>query len=65
MNIDFFETCCKEPPRRDRQFGICDDQNGTKAYTDTADNSKWIAKITNNNEIHISFTPIDNSVQPS
>jgi hypothetical protein len=60
MNIDFFETCCKEPPRRDRQFGICDDQNGTKAYTDTADSSKWIAKITNNNEIHISFTPIDN-----
>ncbi|GAB1419710.1 hypothetical protein MASR2M12_24750 [Bacteroidales bacterium] len=45
-----------------KQFGICDDQNGTKAYTDTSDDTKWIAKVTNDNEIDISFTAIDNCI---
>lgn len=57
--MNFFETNCKESSRKEKQFGICDDQDGTKAYTDTADNTKWIAKVTNTNEINISFTPID------
>lgn len=62
MSINFFETDCKESSRNEKQFGICDDQNGTKAYTDIADDTKWIAKVTNNNEIDISFTAIDNCI---
>ena len=60
MSVNFFETNCKEPSRNKKQFGICDDQNGTTAYTDTSDDTKWIAKVTNDNEIDISFTAIDN-----
>lgn len=62
MSVNFFETNCKEPSRNKKQFGICDDQNGTKAYTDTSDDTKWIAKVTNDNEIDISFTAIDNCI---
>ncbi|MEI6410544.1 MAG: hypothetical protein WCR52_14235 [Bacteroidota bacterium] len=43
-------------------FGICDDQNATKAYTDGIDDRKWIATVINTYEIEISFTPIDNCI---
>ncbi len=62
MNVIFFETNCKESARNEKRFGICDDQNGTKAYTDTADDTKWIAKVINDNEIDTSFTTIDNYI---
>lgn len=62
MSANFFVTDCKEESRNEKQFGICDDQNGTKAYTDTTDNTKWIAKVTNVKEIDVSFTPIDNCI---
>lgn len=62
ISIDFFDTDCKEPSRNDKQFGICDDQDGTKAYTDITDSTKWIAKVTNDNKIEISFTAIDNCI---
>ncbi|MCB0515289.1 MAG: hypothetical protein R2798_12305 [Chitinophagales bacterium] len=62
MSADFFQTDCKEPSRNDKQFGICDDQDGAKAYTDITDNTKWIAKVTNEKEIAVSFTAIDNCI---
>lgn len=62
MSVNFFETNCKESSRNEKQFGICDDQNGTKAYTDTSDDTKWIAKVTNDDEIDISYTAIDNCI---
>ena len=62
MSVIFFETVCKESSRTEKQFGICDDQNGAKAYTDVTDSTKWIAKITNDNEIDITFTAIDNCI---
>lgn len=62
MSVDFFESDCKESSRKDKLFGICDDQNGKKAYTDIDDSTKWIAKVINANEIDISFTPIDNCI---
>lgn len=62
MSVDFFKTDCKESSRKEKQFGICDDQNGTKAYTDTADSTKWIARVKNDTEIDISFTAIDNCI---
>ena len=62
MSVNFFETDCKEETRNEKQFGICDDQNGTKAYTDTTDSTKWIAKVINIKEIDVSFTAIDNCI---
>lgn len=62
MSVNFFETDCKEESRNEKQFGICDDQNGTKAYTDTTDSTKWIAKVTNVKEIDVAFTAIDNCI---
>ena len=62
MSVNFFETDCKEESRNEKQFGICDDQNGTKAYTDTTDSTKWIAKVTKIKEIDVSFTAIDNCI---
>ncbi len=63
MNVDFFNTSCKESTRKDRSFGICDDQDGEKAYTDTSDKSKWIAKVKNSNCIEVEFTAIDNCIE--
>ncbi|MBN2445079.1 MAG: hypothetical protein JXJ04_27230 [Spirochaetales bacterium] len=34
MSLNFYKTDCQEPQRNDRHFGICDDENGEKAYTD-------------------------------
>lgn len=62
MSVNFFETECKEASRKEKQFGLCDDQNGTKAYTDLENRTNWIAKITNDNEIDVSFTAIDNCI---
>lgn len=62
MSVDFFKTNCKESSRKDKRFGICDDQNGTKAYTNIPDTTKWIAKVINESEMDISFTPIDNCI---
>ncbi len=60
MSVNFFESPCKEAPRTDLVFGICDDQNGQKAYTDTTTRSKWMATVKNNQPLEVVFTPIDN-----
>ena len=62
MSKIFFETDCSESSRNDKQFGICDDQNGEKAYTNSTDDTKWIATVINEHEIDIRFTPIDNCI---
>lgn len=35
MKVNFLENTCKEPTRNDSLFGLCDDQNGLKAYSNT------------------------------
>ena len=62
MSVNFFETACKEPPKNDGQIGICDDQTGEKAYTNTTDSNKWIAVIKNSDKLAVSFTAIDNCI---
>lgn len=62
MSIIFFETHCTESSRKEKQFGICDDQNGKKAYTNIVDPTKWIAKVKNESKIEVSFTAIDNCI---
>jgi len=60
MTISFFKTDCQEAPRREALIGICDDENGKRAYTDIVDTDKWIARIKNNNNLLVTFTAIDN-----
>ena len=62
MSIDFFHNNCKENPRKEKLFGICDDQNGAKAYTDIANHEAWIARVINDSEFDILFTAIDNCI---
>lgn len=59
MRVNFFDTECREPSRSDELFGICDDGNGTKAYTNATDSARWNAKVINCNQVAISFTAID------
>lgn len=44
------------------QFGLCDDQNGTQAYTDTAHPNEWIAEVHNGNRKVLIFTAVDKGV---
>ncbi len=63
MSVDFFNTTCKEAEINNTTFGICDNQDGTKAFTDIENKEKWIASVSNKNGITIAFTPIDNCLQ--
>jgi hypothetical protein len=47
MRLNFFEASCQEPPLNVSLFGICDDQNGTKAYTNIKHPDTWIATVKN------------------
>lgn len=60
--MDFFNPACQEPPFRYTLFGLCDKQNGTRAYTDVANPPDWIATVKNNNALEIIFTAIDKCV---
>ena len=63
MKIDFFKTECTEAKRTDKLFGICDDDNEEKAYTDLENSNKWIAIVMNKEKRAISFTAIDNCIE--
>ena len=60
MKVNFIENTCKETARNDTLFGLCDDQNGKKAYSNTDNSAKWIATVKNDNGISLVFTPVDN-----
>ena len=60
--MDFFDAMCQEPPINESLFGLCDDQNGTKAYTNLDDQDKWIATVRNDSNILLIFTAIDKCV---
>ena len=62
MNVDFFNTSCKEPVRTNEKFGICDDQDGIKAYSSIDTSTNWIATVINETQIEVSFTAIDNCI---
>lgn len=60
MRIDFFNTPCAEGPRNDKRYGICDEQDGSKAFTDIDREENWIASVLNENSREVVFTAIDN-----
>ena len=45
--MNFFEPTCQELTIDECIFGLCDDQNGAKAYTNINDPTKWIATVKN------------------
>jgi len=63
MSLDFLNSPCKEHLRNEELFGLCDDQDNTRAYSDEANTDKWIARIINKNKIEVAFTPIDNCIK--
>ena len=59
MSLNFLANECREAERTDLLFGLCDDQDGRKAYSNTDDQTKWIATVKNDKAIALVFTPID------
>lgn len=62
MTLDFFQNKCQEPALSLEEFGLCDDQNGQKAYTNIDDRNRWIATVKNNSGLEVVFTAIDKCV---
>jgi hypothetical protein len=60
--MNFFEPTCQEPEIDKATFGLCDDQNGAKAYTNIDDTTKWIATVKNDRNLFLTFTAIDKCV---
>lgn len=60
--MNFFDSVCQEPPTSLNIFGICDDQDGSIAYTDTQNRSKWIATVKNDKLKILIFTAIDGCI---
>lgn len=60
MKVNFLKNTCKEPARNDELFGLCDDQNGQKAYSNINNPANWIATVKNDKNVELVFTPVDN-----
>lgn len=60
--MDFFKPECQSGPFSQTEFGLCDDQNMTRAYVDTANRAKWVATVSNSSEKAVTFTAIDKCV---
>jgi hypothetical protein len=59
--MDFFCSICQEHINSPL-FGLCDDQNGTKAYTNLDSPTQWVATVKNDRHVSLVFTAIDNCV---
>ena len=60
--MDFFKPECQSGPFNQAQFGLCDNQNTTRAYVDTASPTKWVATVENPSQKAVTFTAIDKCV---
>lgn len=66
MPIDFFIAQCQTENIRDKEFGLCDDEDKkekTPAYVNTTQPDKWVAVVKNQTDKSINFTAIDNCVE--
>ena len=61
MSVNFYIAICRET-LNNSLFGLCDDNNGQKAYTDTNNSAKWIATVKNDRNKQLVFTAIDKCV---
>ncbi|WP_440134158.1 hypothetical protein [Chitinophaga sancti] len=63
MSINFHGGDCQESPRTDSEFGICDEGNARKAYSDVNYPEKWMAKVENPSNLETTFTAIDYCIE--
>jgi len=59
MSLNFLNNACIEQVRNVVYFGLCDNQDGTKAYSNLDKPNTWIAIVKNDNGIDLFFTPVD------
>jgi hypothetical protein len=62
MILDFFQKDCQEQILNIAEFGLCDDQDGGKAYVNFYDKEKWIATVKNKETLPLTFTAIDKCI---
>jgi len=63
MPINFFDETCQELSIVDSEFGICDNEDGSKAFVDRVNRDKWVATVDNSGKMELTFTAIDNCVE--
>jgi hypothetical protein len=61
--VDFFTPECQTLNVTAKSFGICDPQDGGKAYVDYNNDNQWIAIVKNESGKPLNFTAIDNCVE--
>lgn len=62
MSINFFRADCQSTPISLQVFGLCDNEDGTRAYADGDNPENWIAKVKNDDSLDVFFTAIDKCV---
>ncbi len=64
MTMLFSQTKCQQISQKKR-FGICDDvpPPHRPAYIDETDGTKWIAVVTNEDRLKVTFTAIDHCIE--
>ena len=61
MSINFFAAECTHRISNE-SFGLCDDQNNTRAHIDIHDETKWNAIVENKSNQTITFVAIDHCI---
>lgn len=54
---------CREEPRTEKRFGLCDDGENKPAYSDFENELNWLAVVRNEFEKEIIFTAIDKCLE--
>ena len=61
MSIDFFQIGCQSNTS-EILFGICDNQDGSPAFIDIANQNIWIANVKNDSVINVTLIAVDNCI---
>jgi hypothetical protein len=61
MSVDFFNSECQSTSNK-KNFGLCDDSQSTPSYIDDSNGGNWIAVISNDLRLNITFTAVDHCI---
>jgi hypothetical protein len=61
MSVIFFQAQCQDTTTN-TLFGICDNQDGSPAFIDLANENIWIATVINNSAISVTLIAVDNCI---
>lgn len=62
MSLNFFKNDCQYPPISQTSFGLCDNEDRSKAFPDIENPNTWIAEVKNENSLQVVFTAIDKCI---